>query len=97
MKKEISGALAVIAIATLSACATTRKLAGNAEQQCGGLARAEGLRVNQVIKAENVSGSDNVQMRVEDALGRRFDSTCLYTAANGARWLNPLPANAARR
>lgn len=98
MKKATLGAIALSSVATLGGCAqTTGGLAGNtAEQQCGALARADGIRVNEVAKSENVGGGQNLDLRVEDALGRRFNATCVYTA-DGARWLNPLPANAARR
>jgi hypothetical protein len=89
--------VAGIALAALCGCAQTMSLSGNpAEQQCGALARGDGMRVNEVRAAEG-TGTQNVRMQLEDAVGRRFDATCTYSTASGASWLTPLPANAARR
>jgi len=97
MKKANWSALAIIAVAVLSGCAQTANLAGSsAEQQCSALARMEDLRVNEVLKAETAGDGQNMQLRLEDRLGRRFTATCVYTAS-GARWSNPLPTNISRR
>jgi hypothetical protein len=83
--------------ALLAACAAGGgSTATVAEQQCGGLARHEGLRLVQIDGIEKQAGDTQlVKMRLEDALGRRFATTC--TVANGsARWAQPLPANISR-
>jgi hypothetical protein len=89
--------VAGVALAALCGCAQTTNLTGGAEQQCAGLARGEGMRVNEAAAAENTGGGQNVRMQLEDAVGRRFEATCVYSTASGTRWLTPLPSNAARR
>ena len=86
-----------VALAALCGCAQTTNFAGSTEQQCAALARGDGMRVNETAAAENSGGGQNVRMRLEDAVGRRFEATCTYSTASGARWLTPLPSNAARR
>ncbi len=89
--------VAGIALAALGGCAQTPNLASNAsETHCGALARADGMRVNQATAAGAGDGQ-NVRLQLEDALGRKFEATCAYSTASGARWLTPLPTNAARR
>ncbi len=97
MKKANWGALAIIAVGVLSGCAQTANLSGSsADQQCSALARMEDLRVNEVLKAETAGDGQNMPLRLEDRLGRRFTATCVY-AASGARWLNPVPTNISRK
>ncbi len=84
--------------ALLAACATG---AGTpqamAEQQCGALVRQEGLRLVQFDGIEAQAGAGQmVKLRVEDALGRRFDTTCSVAANGIARWGQPLPSNVSR-
>ena len=85
-----------IALAALCGCAQTMNLSGGAEQQCAGLARGEGMRVDATLAVQAAGDGQNVRMRLEDAVGRKFEATCTY-GASGARWLTPLPTNAARR
>lgn len=93
-----TASIGLIALAALGGCAQTMNLTGSpAEQQCSALARGDDMRVNEVQGTDDAAGAQNVRMRLEDAVGRRFNATCIYTAANGARWQSPLPANAARR
>jgi hypothetical protein len=86
------------ASALLAACATGGNPATTvAEQQCGALVRHEGLRLVQVDGIEAQAGNAQlVKLRVEDALGRRFNMTCAVAADGGARWGQPLPANVSR-
>lgn len=85
------------AAAVVSACATT---AGTpqamAEQQCSALVRQEGLRLVQMNGVAAQTDAQVVQMRVEDALGRRFDTSCAVASNGLARWAQPLPDNIAR-
>ena len=83
--------------ALLAACAAS---GGNpttmAEQQCGALVRHEGLRLVQIDGVEPQASAQHVKMRVEDALGRRFNATCAVAANGSATWAQPLPANVSR-
>jgi hypothetical protein len=90
--------IATAAALLLSACATsTGTPQAMAEQQCSALVRQEGLRLLQVNGMETQADKGQVvKMRVEDALGRRFDASCAVAANGGARWAEPLPSNVSR-
>jgi hypothetical protein len=81
----------------LAACASGGTgMTTAAEQQCGALARYEGLRLLQVEGVENQGASAQVvKMRVEDAFGRKFTASCAV-AGGAAKWAQPLPANVGR-
>ncbi|MGH6609317.1 MAG: hypothetical protein ACRECQ_03585 [Burkholderiaceae bacterium] len=83
--------IAVIALATVSGCAQLSASSASAEEQCGWLARGDGMRVNETLGIETAGDSQNVRMRLEDTFNRRFTATCAYNTASGARWLTPLP------
>ena len=91
-------AMATAAAVALSACATnTGTPQAMAEQQCGGLVRQEGLRLLQVNGTETKADKGQVvKMRVEDALGRRFDTSCAVASNGTASWAEPLPTNLSR-
>ena len=94
MKTTLS---ALIAAAALVGCAQSM-MAGSssAESQCVNFARNEGLRVVQVDGVDSASGGQNVRLRLEDTLGRRFAATCAVASGGGTRWTQPLPTNAVR-
>lgn len=84
--------------ALLAACASGGGMPTTnvAEQQCGALVRYEGLRLVQIDGIENQGANGQlVRMRVEDALGRRFNTSCAV-AGGTAKWAQPLPGNIAR-
>jgi hypothetical protein len=91
-------AIATAAAVLLSACATnTGSPQAMAEQQCSALVRQEGLRLLQVNGMDAQADKGQVvKMRVEDALGRRFDATCAVASDGAARWAQPLPSNVSR-
>ena len=94
MKTTLS---ALIATAVLASCAQPMLTgSSSAESQCVNFARNEGLRVVQVDGVDSASGGQNVRLRLEDTLGRRFGATCAVASGGGARWTQPLPTNAVR-
>lgn len=88
---------ALVAVAALASCAQTM-MAGSssAEAQCSNFARNEGLKVIQVDGIDAAGSGQNVRLRVEDNLGRRFNATCAFASGQPMRWTQPLPANAVR-
>lgn len=90
--------LATLTAAALAGCASTGNPNASAEMQCGYLARSEGLKLHQVDGVQsNANGVIALNVRVEDALGRRVNAVCNYTAAsNSASWARPLPSGLTR-
>ena len=88
---------ALLAVTVLASCAQTM-MAGNssAEQQCVNFARTEGLKVVRVDGIDAAGSGQNVRLRLEDNLGRRFNATCGFASGGGTRWAQPLPSNVVR-
>lgn len=98
MNRPIPALLTLLSVAALAGCASTTEPSARAEAQCGYLARGEGLRLQQVDGVQsNANGVIALNVRVEDAVGRRIAAVCNYaTASNGATWAQPLPAGLRR-
>lgn len=83
--------LASVAVIGLAACATGGGDPSSvAARECGYFARAEGAHVVGVEGVEAVGDGFKVRLKVEDALARRANAECLYSA-NKASWAAPLP------
>jgi hypothetical protein len=67
-----------------------------ADAQCQYFVREEGLVYVQTNKVEAVADGFNVEMRLQDSLGRAFIATCARVGAKSS-WAGPLPSNAIRR
>lgn len=99
MKRSTLAAAAVAAgaVLTLAGCATSGTPgARTAEVMCQGLATADGLSTADLGAAVAADGGFRVPMKVQDRVGRRIDTSCVY-ANNEARWAQPLPAGLSRR
>jgi hypothetical protein len=94
--------LACAALALAAGCAQTGtsgtggSAQAAAETQCQYFVREERLIFTQINKVEAQGAGYNVNMRLQDSLGRPFDATCVY-AGGKTSWAAPLPANISRR
>ena len=98
MKRSSLLCLVTVFALLLAGCATPSSPNASAEAQCSYLARGEGLTLRQVDGvASNVNGVIALNVRVEDALGRRINTVCNYnTTTKAASWAQPLPAGIRR-
>jgi hypothetical protein len=88
------GAVLALGLSSLLvACATSSSPNAAAEAQCSYLARSDGLRLHSVDGVRsNADGVVALNVKVEDAVGRRLATVCNYTVAtNKANWAQPLP------
>lgn len=67
-----------------------------ADAQCQYFVREEGFEYVQTNKVEAVADGLNVEMRLQDSLGRAFIATCARVGEKSS-WAGPLPSNAIRR
>ena len=81
---------ALVAAAVLASCAQSMTGTSSAETQCVNFARNEGLKVIQVDGVDAVGGGQNVRLRLEDTLGRRFGATCGVASGGATSWAQPL-------
>ena len=98
-KPHAATLLSLAALTALAAgCASTGSADSRAEAQCTYLARAEGLRMHQIDGVRsNAGGVVALNVRVEDAVGRRVPAVCNYNSGtNTATWAQPLPQGLAR-
>ena len=98
MNRSTLFCLATLSAAALVGCASTASPNASAEAQCSYLARGEGLKLHQVDGVlSNANGVIALNVRVEDALGRRVTAVCNYSTANNtASWARPLPSGLTR-
>lgn len=97
MKRIVLASTVTTLVALAAGCASTGTPEARAEAQCSYLARAEGLRLHQVDSVRASGGVVAVNVRVEDAVGRRVPAVCNYNAgSNSATWAQPLPQGLAR-
>ena len=67
-----------------------------ADAQCQYFVREEGFVHVETNKVETVADGMNVEMRLQDSLGRPFTATCARVGGKSS-WAKPLPSNAIRR
>jgi hypothetical protein len=89
-----------VGVALIAGCAQTGGPSGSeqstASAQCQYFVREERLVFTQVNKIEAKGTAYNVNMRLEDSLGRPFNATCVYSGGK-TTWAEPLPSNVSRR
>ena len=98
MNRTTMFCLVTLSAVALAGCASTAGPNAGAELQCTYLARSDGLKLHQVDGVQsNANGVIALNVRVEDAVGRRVSAVCNYTTAtNTAAWAQPLPAGMRR-
>jgi hypothetical protein len=98
MNRPLLVSIVSLSTAVFAGCVTTADPQTRAEAQCMYLAQGEGLRLQQFDGVQsNANGVIALNVRIEDALGRRLRTVCNYAiASNSASWAQPLPAGLRR-